>query len=137
MAILAIHRQPPNWPDDPARPIFEMEHEGEARTLYVETDGDAPTADDVEAFLNPPAPVPTITKRQALLFLLQLGKTDADVEAAIDAIADPVAREGARIEWRYPAGPLHHEHPLFSALAPAIGLKVEDLPAAFEQAAKL
>lgn len=85
----------------------------------------------------PLAMVPAITKRQALLFLLSIGKTEDDVEAAIAAIADPMARAAARIEWRYPPGFLHHTHPLFAALAPAIGIGVDDLPDAFRAAAAL
>lgn len=52
MTILAIHRRQPNWPPDPARPIFQMQFGGIA--YYVETNGPAPTDPEIDAILNPP-----------------------------------------------------------------------------------
>jgi hypothetical protein len=50
--ILAVHRQRPNWPADPARPVIEKTVDGE--TYWVETDGGGgPVDDDVRAILNP------------------------------------------------------------------------------------
>lgn len=66
--ILAIHRTKPNWPADPARPIFERAFGG--TTYYVETDGAAPTPAEIDAVLNPPvvvvAPDPIDQLRAAL-----------------------------------------------------------------------
>lgn len=85
----------------------------------------------------PPVPVPTITRRQCRLWLLQQhGKTSADVEAAIAAIADAATREAARIEWE-DATAFHHDHPLMTALAPALGIDPATLPDAFRAAALL
>lgn len=81
-------------------------------------------------------PVPTISKAQALLWLLQHGKSEADIDALIAVIPDAEQRAVAEIEWRY-RQPFHHDHPLFAALAPAIGIAVDDLPAAFRAAALL
>jgi hypothetical protein len=88
-------------------------------------------------YVPPPEPVPAITKRQALLYLLSRRKAESDVETAIETIQWDGARAATQIEWRYPSGPLRHDHPLIVALAPAIGLSVEELPDAFRAAAKL
>lgn len=81
-----------------------------------------------------PPPVPTITKAQALLYLLAIGKTNADVVSAIATIADPVRRAVAAIEWDY-RQPFHHDHPLFVSLGPALG--ITDMEAAFRVASTL
>ncbi len=83
-----------------------------------------------------PEPVPTITRRQCRLWLLQAGKTREDVETAIAAIPDPTAREAARIEWE-DATTFHHGHPLMVALAPALDIDPATLPDAFRAAALL
>lgn len=49
--ILAVHRQEPNWPAAADRPRFAIEHGG--RTYWAETDGDAPTAEDVAVIIEP------------------------------------------------------------------------------------
>jgi len=90
--------------------------------------------EDVMAFLNQPEPVPTITKAQALLYLLSIGKTEADVLAAIATISDPTERSVAEIEWNY-RQPFRHDHPLFAALGPAVG--ITDMETAFRAAAVL
>lgn len=87
-----------------------------------------------DPYVAPPAPVPTITKAQALLYLLSIGKTEADVEAVIATIADANARAVAQIEWDY-RQPFHADHPLFVQLGPAIG--ITDMVAAFTAAAQL
>lgn len=81
-------------------------------------------------------PVPTISKAQALLWLLQQGKTEADIDALVAAIPDDGQRAVAEIEWKY-RQPFHHDHPLFAALAPAVGISVDGLPTAFRAAALL
>jgi hypothetical protein len=81
-------------------------------------------------------PVPTISKAQCLLWLLQQGKSESDIDALIAGIPDAEQRAVAEIEWKY-RQPFHHDHPLFASLAPAIGISVDDLPAAFRAAALL
>ncbi len=88
---------------------------------------------EVVSFLNPPPPVPTISKAQALLYLLMIGKTEADVDAEI-AKLEPSARAVATIEWKHRLT-LHHDHPLFIALGPLLG--ITDMEAAFRIAATL
>lgn len=82
------------------------------------------------------APIPTITKAQALLWLLSVGKTEDEVLAAINTITDANAKAVALIEWKY-REPFNYDNPLFSALAPALGMIPNDLPAAFVAASKL
>lgn len=83
---------------------------------------------------SPPEPVPAITKAQALLYLFSIDKAEADVLAAIATIADPTERAIAEIEWNY-RQPFRHDHPLFTALGPAVG--ITDMEAAFRAAAVL
>lgn len=88
---------------------------------------------EVVAFFNP-RPVPTISKAQALLYLLMIGKTEANVDAAIATIADPTRRAIAEIEWKHRLT-FHHDHPLFIELGPILG--ITDMAAAFRVAATL
>lgn len=84
-----------------------------------------------------PEPVPAISRRQCRLWLLTaLGKTAADVEAAIAGIADPMAREAALIEWQ-DATVFYYDHPLIVELAPSFGVDPATLPDLFRAAAKL
>lgn len=106
--------------------VFANRQDGYAEE-YLDSD-----SAEVVAFLNP-NPVPTITKAQALLYLLSNGKTEADVEAEL-AKLDSYARAVAEIEWRYRLT-FHHDHPLFSALGPLLG--ITDMEAAFRIAATL
>lgn len=60
------------------------------------------TPEEVDAHLNPP-PGPQhvpqqVTRRQGRLALLEVGKLD-DVEAAIEAIDDPIQKRAAQIEY--------------------------------------
>lgn len=87
-----------------------------------------------EPYVAPVEPTPLITRRQARLFLLSIGKTSADVEAAIATISDPIEREAALIEWQ-DATLYRPDHPLFAQLAPLIGLSIDDLSDAFRSAA--
>lgn len=96
------------------------------------------------AFVNPdPAPVlvcpPTITKRQMLLWLMaNKGKTEADILAAIDTIADPTAKAEAEIAFKYPdANILHRDSPLFDQLGSLFSMTAADIDAAFTAAAAL
>lgn len=108
--------------------VFANPQEGYAEEALATDDP------EVVAFLRPPDPVPAITKAQALLHLLSIGKTEADVLSAIATISDPTERAVAEIEWNY-RQPFRHDHPLFAALGPAVG--ITDMEAAFREAALL
>ena len=84
----------------------------------------------------PPAPPPTLTARQLRLGLLGLGVRATDVDAAIAAIPDELARETALIEWEYST---HYErsHPLIAAIGSHLGLDAAQIDAAWTQAAQL
>jgi hypothetical protein len=81
-------------------------------------------------------PIPTITKAQALLWLLSVGKTAANVQTAINEIADATARSVAQIEWDE-RQPFRRSHPLFDAIGGALGLSAGQIDAAFRAAALL
>ncbi len=89
-----------------------------------------------EPYVAPPAPIPPISKAQALLWLRTIGKSEADVEAAIAAIPDADARAVAEIEWKY-REPFHRAHPLFDQLGAALGLSSAQIDDAFRTAALL
>jgi hypothetical protein len=79
-----------------------------------------------------PTSIPDVTKRQMLVCLYQnLGKTDADVQAAIQSIPDPDASAVAMITWQNPDGPFRRSDPLFDELAPIFGLTPAQVDAAF------
>lgn len=105
-------------------------------SYFVDAVGGEPGADAIRTVIEPAGPIPSITRRQIRLWLLQHGETAADVEAAIASIANPIAREAALIEWQDGVA-YHHDHPLFAELAPLLGIAVSDLPAAFRAAAQL
>lgn len=90
---------------------------------------------DVLVFLDPPpvppppAPPPSLSRRQLLLALLSIGVTADMVAAEIEAIADPIERAAAMIEWTA-ASSYERDHPLVVDLAAAFGLpagQVDDL----------
>ena len=84
-----------------------------------------------------PMPVPSINRAQLLIWLLvNKGKTEADVDAAIASIEDDQARAVAEIEWRY-RPTFEHDHPLLTSLAPLLEIDPADLPDAFREAARL
>jgi len=88
---------------------------------------------------EPPEPephVPTLTRRQLRLGLLQAGITTAQVEAAIEAIPDPMAREVARIEWA-DATTYERDHPLVDQIGAALDLAPEQIDAMWLAAAAL
>lgn len=87
-----------------------------------------------DPYVPPADDVPTISKAQALLYLLTLGKTESDVLALIASIPDPQQRAVAEIEWSY-RPTFRYDHPLFVQLGPAIG--IEDMAQAFREASKL
>lgn len=92
----------------------------------------------VEPVAIPSSPVvPNVTKRQALLYLLSLGKTEKDVLAAINGISDPAQKSAALIEWNYPdGGMIPKSNPLIDTLWSVLGIKVS-VDDAFIAASKL
>lgn len=120
------------WDAEHGRPL---DHEAEAGRLYAQALADhgmmAP-----DPYVTPAKPVPPITKAQCLLWLLQLGKTEADIDAFIEAKADENDRELARIEWRY-RPVFRHDHPLILEAADEFGIPRSYLPDAFRAAALL
>lgn len=82
-----------------------------------------------------PVVVPAeVTMRQARLALRAAGKLAA-VAAAIDAMPSPT-KEDAQIEWEY-SNTLRRDHPLVTALGPALNLTGEQLDGLFITAAGL
>lgn len=75
-----------------------------------------------------------VTMRQARLALRAAGKLAA-VAAAIDAMPSP-GKENAQIEWEY-SNTLRRDHPLVTALGPALSLTGEQLDGLFITAATL
>ncbi|MDY0227207.1 MAG: hypothetical protein RBR38_10300 [Desulfomicrobium apsheronum] len=83
-----------------------------------------------------PAPIPQlVTPRQAKLALFAAGLLD-DVEAAIDAIAEPATKRVAQIEWEY-AHEIRRDWPLLLQVAGAMGMTAAELDALFVAAAGL
>lgn len=86
-----------NIPDD-AVEISESQHaalvEGQAQGKII-----VPDEKGRPILQDPPPYIPQrVTRRQGRLALLEVGKLD-DVEAAIEAITDPVQRRAAQIEY--------------------------------------
>jgi hypothetical protein len=85
----------------------------------------------------PAAPVPpTISPRQARLWLVQHGVTLGQVDEAIASIADTVTRETVQVEWEY-GNEVHRASPWLAALGPVLGLDDATLDQAFREAATL
>ncbi len=83
-------------------------------------------------------PIPDVTKRQMLTWLLQNGgKTEADVIAALNGIADPAVKAQALIDWNYPDRAFQRSNPMFDQLAPAFAMTPTQIDAAFIAAAEL
>ena len=83
---------------------------------------------------KPPVPQ-SVTMRQARLALLGAGLL-GDVDAAIQAIADPVQRKAAEIEWEY-AQTVDRDSAFTQQLAGGLDLTNEALDQLFTQAAAL
>ena len=84
----------------------------------------------------PPAPIPTsVTMRQARLALLGAGLL-SQVDAALAAIADPVQRQAAQIDWEY-AATVDRGSPLVTNLAASLNLDSAALDSLFTAAASL
>ena len=124
-------------------PIHCAIDEGEIRILgdgeiqraaraFLDQNGD-------EAALPYVAPSPTfppLSPRQLRLMILQIGLTDADVEAQIAAIPDPTERAAASIEWQW-ATRYDRTHPLVATLATALEFTDAELDALWAYAADL
>lgn len=96
------------------------------------------TPEEIAALPQPaPPPMPTITRRQLRLALLNLGITSDQVEAQIAAMpGTPIAREAAMIEWR-DATTYHRDHALVAILGAALGLTESQIDDAWRQAGAL
>lgn len=81
----------------------------------------------------PPVPE-SVSARQIRLWLIRQGISLAQVDAAIDAIPDPLQRESVRVEWDY-APYIERSHPMLPPIAQALGLS--DIDAAFREAATI
>lgn len=79
---------------------------------------------------------PSISARQIRLWLVGHGYTLAQVEQAIDGIADQQQREMVRVEWEY-APEVRRDHAWVGPLAAALGLDEAAVNQAFREAATL
>lgn len=90
------------------------------------------TYTDGEWFPPPPPPAsstfPTLTRKQLRNGLLSIGVTSADVEAHIAAIADPLDREAAMIDWQ-DTQTYERTYPLVDQIAAAMSLPPEQVDA--------
>ena len=93
----------------------------------------------IAPYVEPPTPTPMVpqvaTRRQARQALLIAGKL-AQVQPAIDAIADPLQRGMVQIEWD-DSQTFERQRPTLIALATAIGMDDAELDALFTHAATL
>jgi len=87
----------------------------------------APSADPVP---------PSISPRQARLWLVRSGVSLASIDATIASITDAVTRESVRVEWEYGLE-VQRSSPWLSALGAALGLDDDTLDQAFREAATL
>lgn len=105
------------------------------------------TADFVEAVhpgryeciedVVPPVTAPTypaLSRKQLRNGLLSIGVTSADVEARIAAIADPLEREAAMIDWQDTQA-YQRTNPLVNQIGVAMGLPEEQIDALWTWAA--
>lgn len=79
---------------------------------------------------------PTISARQARLWLVRNGVSLAAVDAAIGSIPDAVTRESVRVEWEY-GTEVHRASEWIKTLGPALGMDDAKLDKAFREAATL
>jgi len=82
------------------------------------------------------ANLPSLTARQFRLGLLSADRSFDQVEAAIVAIADEIAREKAMVEWEY-AATFNRTHPLVVSLSAALGFTPEEVDALWKDAMAL
>ena len=79
---------------------------------------------------------PSISARQARLWLIRHGITLATVDATIASIPDAMARESVRVEWEY-GTEVHRASQFVETLGATLGLTSERLDAAFREAASI
>jgi hypothetical protein len=79
---------------------------------------------------------PTISARQARLWLIRNGFSLASVDAAIASVSDAITRESVRVEWEY-GTEVHRNSPWLAALGPSLGLDAATLDTAFREAAAI
>ncbi len=80
--------------------------------------------------------MPPLTARQLRLGLISNGITLAMVRANIDAIADPLERETAQVEWDY-ATQFVRTHPLIVQIAADLSLTPEQVDTMWQAASSL
>lgn len=90
---------------------------------------------DAEQSAIPIAIPSQITARQLRLWLAGAGLLD-QIDAALAAIPDDMARTTAQIEWEY-ATSFERSHALIASIGTAIGLDDAQIDAAFVAAAQL
>lgn len=78
----------------------------------------------------------SISARQIRLWLVRNGVSLASVDAAIDAIQDPMQRDLVRVEWDF-APYVERSHPMLVPLAASLGLTAQQVDQAFLEAAIL
>ena len=103
------------------------------RKLIAEWEKDGNT---IPSYEEPPALLGDITARQIRLGLIGGGIMLADVDSAIESIADPTDRETARIEWQY-ASSFRRDHPLIAMVGNQLGLTEQQIDDMWQQAAQL
>lgn len=79
---------------------------------------------------------PSISPRQARLWLVSHDVTLASVDAAIGSISDDMTRESVRVEWEYGLE-VQRSSPWLSALGAALGLDDDAIDQAFREASTL
>ncbi|WP_068417026.1 hypothetical protein [Labrenzia sp. OB1] len=77
-----------------------------------------PTAEEIRAAM------PALTARQFHLGLLNSGTASAEVQAHLNAIADPFEAAAAEIEWKH-AAEFRRDHPLVETIGAALGYTPE------------
>jgi hypothetical protein len=128
---------------DPARVIWNENADGPLPDIQLGgmvRDGNTLIFDQDRMDLHNSAiapPVPErVTRRQAKQAMRIAGITKANVEAAIEAIPNELARDLAMIEWQ-DALEFERNSPVIASLAPALGLDSAAVDALFVQAATL
>lgn len=99
----------------------------------IPTGGSKGTSDTIPTLI-PTIPT-SVTMRQARLALLSAGLL-SQVDAALAAIADPVQRQAAQIDWEY-AATVDRGSPLVSNLAASLNLDSAALDTLFTAAGAL
>jgi hypothetical protein len=92
-------------------------------------------AEELRLLIDPPQIPSIVTMRQARLALLQAGLLD-QVQAALEAIPDPVARQAALIEWEY-GMTVDRNLPLITTLSATLNLTSAQVDQLFIAASQL